>query len=279
MLAAAESTLREAGLAEPRDEALHLLGLLLDRRRGQLLLARADPVDRDIEQRFHAWVRRRADREPAQHIAAEQEFYGLSFHVTPDVLIPRPETEMLVDELLAVTPRNGVVVDLGTGSGCIVVAAAVKRPDLRLRALDRSSAALDIARDNARTHGAADRVEFLEADFAGPPEAWFGTAHTVVSNPPYVREAEWAALEPEVRDHDPKAALVPGKDGLEAYRALIPQARRLLLPAGRLLLELGAGQAAEVRALAVAAGFDDVQVKPDLNGIPRLLTAVLRSAP
>ncbi len=279
MLAAAESTLREAGLAEPRDEALYLLGLLLDRQRGQLLLARADPIGRDTEQRFHAWVRRRAGREPAQHIAAEQEFHGLAFRVTPDVLIPRPETEMLVDELLAVTPRDGMVIDLGTGSGCIVVAAAVKRPDLRLRALDRSRPALDVARGNARTHGVTDRVEFAEADFADPPGAWFGTGHTVVSNPPYIREADWAELEPEVRDHDPKAALVPGEDGLEAYRALIPQARRLLVSDGRLLLELGAGQASEVRALAVAAGFDAVHVKPDLNGIPRLLTAVLRSAP
>jgi len=279
LLAAAESTLREAGLSEPREEALYLLGLLLNRQRGQLLLARADPIDPDIQRRFDAWVRRRADREPAQHIAGEQEFYGLTFRVTPDVLIPRPETEMLVDELLAITPRDGVVVDLGTGSGCIVVAAAVKRPDLRLRALDRSSAALEIARGNAREHGVADRVEFLQADFAAPPEAWLGTAHTVLSNPPYVREADWATLEREVRDHDPKGALVPGEDGLEAYRALIPQARRLLLPEGRVLLELGAGQAAEVRELAVAAGFDAVQVKPDLNGIPRLLTAVLRSEP
>lgn len=253
--------------------------MLLDRRRGQLLLQRAESVDRDLAERFHAWVRRRANREPAQHIAGEQEFYGLSFRVTPDVLIPRNETEMLVDELLAVTPRDGVVVDLGTGSGCIVVAAAVKRHDLRLQALDWSSAALDVARSNARRHGVLDRVEFVEGDFSAAPEAWFGTVHTVVSNPPYVREAEWVALEPEVRDHDPKSALVAGEHGLEAYRALIPQARLLLRPGGRLLLELGKGQATEVRALAAAVGFASLQVKPDLNGIPRLLTAVLRSAP
>ncbi len=243
------------------------------------MLQRADPVDRDTAERFHAWVLRRANREPAQHIVGEQEFHGLSFRVTPDVLIPRPETEMLVDELLAVTPRDGVVVDLGTGSGCIIVAAAVKRHDLRLQALDFSSAVLDIARSNARRHGVLDRVEFVEGNFATPPKAWFGTAHTVVSNPPYIREAEWAALEPEVRDHDPKDALVAGEHGLDAYRALIPQARRLLRPGGRLLLELGAGQADEVRALAAAAGFASVPVKPDLNGNPRLLTAVLRSAP
>lgn len=256
-----------------------MLGLLLDRQRGQLLLSRMEPVDSRAAERFDTWVRRRARREPAQHIAGQQEFHGLSFHVTPDVLIPRPETELLVDELLALTPRDGVVVDLGTGSGCVAVVAAAKRNDLRLYALDRSSAALDIARGNAQRHDVADRIEFVEGDFAAPPRAWSGTAHTVVSNPPYVREADWAELEPEVRDHDPKCALVAGESGLEAYRVLVPQARRLLLPAGRLLLELGAGQADEVRKLVRAAGFDDVQVEPDLNGIPRLLTAVLRSAP
>jgi len=266
-------------LAEPRDEALFLLGLLLDKRRGQVLLARADPVDHDLAGRFHAWVLRRAGREPAQHIAGEQEFHGLVFRVTPDVLIPRPETELLIDETLAGTPSGGWVIDLGTGSGCIAVTLAVKRPDLRLRALERSRAALDIARENSEAHGVADRVEFAEGDFGAPPEAWFGTAHAVVSNPPYVREDDWPALEPEVRDHDPKTALVAGRDGLRAYRALIPQARRLLRPDGRLLLELGAGQEDDVCALAADAGFDELHVAPDLNGIPRLLTAVLRSAP
>ncbi len=185
---------------------------------------------------------------------------------------------MLVDELVEHTPRNGVVVDLGTGSGCIVIATAKHRDDLAFRALERSAAALDVARDNARRHGTHGRIEFAEGDFAGPPEAWKGEAHVVVSNPPYVRTADWDGLEPEVRDHDPVAALVAGKDGLDAYRAILPAARDLLVDDGRLVLELGAGQEAEVRALATAAGFDSIRVRPDLNGIPRLLTAVLRSA-
>jgi release factor glutamine methyltransferase len=252
--------------------------LLLDRRRGQLLLGRHEPIDASIEQRFQAWVQRRARREPAQHIAADQEFFGLSFHVTPDVLIPRPETEMLVQAVLEKAPRNGCVVDLGTGSGCIAIAVAVKRPDLNLRALDRSGAALEIARNNARRHEVGERIEFVEGDFAAPPEPWLKTADLVVSNPPYVSAADWAGLEPEVRDHDPRIALVPGESGLEAYGALIPQARRLLVDGGGIVLELGAGQAAEVGALAQASGFERVRIEPDLNGIPRLLTAVLRSA-
>jgi release factor glutamine methyltransferase len=237
------------------------------------LLRRAEAVEHSEAKRFDEWVRRRAAREPAQQIAGVQEFHGLTFRVTPDVLIPRPETELLVDELLAVTPDGGTVIDLGTGSGCIVIAAAVKRCDLRALALDRSPAALDIARDNAVRHGVERRIEFVEGDFSAPPEAWRGAADTVVSNPPYVREGDWAVLEPEVRDHDPKQALVAGSSGFEAYRALIPPARGLLRAGGHLILELGAGQEAEVRAIVLAAGFVSVGLRADLNGIPRLLTA------
>ncbi len=261
---------------EPREEALLLLGLLLDRRRGRLLLSKAEPVDADTRERFREWVGRRARREPAQHIAGKQEFYGLAFRVTPDVLIPRPETEMLVDELLARTPQGGLVIDLGTGSGCIAVAAAKQRGDLTFRALDRSTAALEVAMENACSHGVATRIEFVAGDFGDPPESWHGSAHVVVSNPPYVRHSDWERLEPEVRDHDPAAALVAGEDGLEAYRALIPAARGLLVRGGRLMLELGAGQESDVRALVADAGFESLCIKPDLNGIPRLLTAVLR---
>jgi len=189
------------------------------------------------------------------------------------VLIPRPETELLVDELLALTPAKGTVIDLGTGSGCIVIAAAVKRTDLHLHALDRSREALDIARGNAARHGVAQRIEFMEGDFSAPPQAWFGTAHTVVSNPPYVREEDWGTLDPEVRDHDPKQALVPGRSGLEAYRGLVPEARRLLRAGGHLILELGAGQADDVSAIVADAGFVSVQVRADFNAVPRLLTA------
>jgi len=248
---------------------------LLDKRRGQLLLQRADAVDPESAARFDAWVARRAGREPAQHISGEQEFHGLAFSVGPEVLIPRPETEMLVDAAVAGTPRDGTLIDLGTGSGCIAIASAVARDDLAVRALDRSVAALGRARSNARRHGVEGRIEFRQGDFAQPPEAWEGFADTVVSNPPYVAEEDWRGLEPEVRDHDPKAALVPGDTGLEAYRVLIPAARRLLRPGGRLLLEIGAGQAEDVCALATEAGFEEVRTEADLNDIQRLLAARL----
>jgi release factor glutamine methyltransferase len=252
---------------------LFLLSYLLDRRRGQLLLQRADPVDAATAARFEEWLGRRASREPAQHISGEQEFYGLSFRVTRDVLIPRPETELLVQQAAGAAPHEGTVIDLGTGSGCIAVAIAHRRPDLKLHALDRSAAALEVARFNAARHGVGERIEFVEGDFAAPPAAWTGTADVVVSNPPYVNEATWAGLEPEVRDHDPRAALVPGPEGLEAYRAICPAAPGLLRPAGKLMLEIGAGQADEVRAIAGRSGLRVVACEADLNGIARVLVA------
>lgn len=253
-----------------------MLGLLLDRRRGQVLLARDETLEPAYVERYRRWVERRAAREPAQHISGEQEFHGLAFAVTPDVLIPRPETELLVDEILARAPRDATLVDLGTGSGCIVITALVKRPDLIGLALDRSAAALAVARRNAKAHGVERRVSFEQGDFGRPPADW--NADVVASNPPYVAEPEWRELEPEVRDHDPKAALVPGPTGLEAYRRLPGPARELLGANGLLLLELGAGQADDVRTLVEAAGYEDVTVKSDLNGIPRVLGAVLGSA-
>lgn len=273
MLRAAESRLRAAGLDDPAEDALLLVGLLLDRRRGQLLLARSEAVDAATSQRFDLWIERRAAREPVQHIAGEQEFHGLSFRVTPAVLIPRPETEMLVDAVVEATPQRAFVVDLGTGSGCIAVAAAVARGDLTFGAVDSSPGALDVARFNARRHGVEDCIAFVEGDLAAPPASWHARASTVVSNPPYVTEADWAGLQPEVRDHDPKAALVPGPTGLEAYRVLIPAASRLLQPDGVLLVELGAGQADAVRDLVMGAGFEAVEIFDDLNGIARLLQA------
>ena len=143
------------------------------------------------------------------------------------------------------------------------------RPDLRVRALDRSGEALSVARANARRH--AIDIDFLEGDFAQSPREWQGCLDAVVANPPYVSEAEWATLAPEVRDHEPRPALVPGETGLEAYRGLIPAAFRLLVRGGSLVLELGWRSAAPARALAEAAGFRAVELRDDVRGIPRIL--------
>ena len=271
-LAGAVARLTAAGVDRPRDEALRLMALALRTDRGGVLARHPDPLPPAEAAGFEALLARREQREPFQYLTGEQEFRGLAMAVDPRVLIPRPETEDVVEVVLALPPpEGGLVLDLGTGSGCIAVAVAVARPDLTVAALDRSSGALEVARENARRHGAA--VVFEEGDFASPPSSWEGRASVVVSNPPYVSREEWEGLDPEVREHEPKLALVPGESGLEAYEALMPSAARLLLPGGSLVLELGWRSAAAVRALALQHGFQALHVHDDERGIPRILEA------
>jgi len=266
----AVARLAAAGVERPRDEALRLLALALETDRGGVLARRPDPLTEEADARLAALLQRRAAREPLQYLTGEQEFHGLTLCVDRRVLIPRPETEEVVDAVLALDlPAHALVADLGTGSGCIALALKAARPDLAVLALDCSPEALALARANARRLGM--EVTFQQGDFAQPPRDWRGRLHAVVSNPPYVTEAEWAALAPEVRDHEPKGALVPGESGLEAYQALLPAAFPLLLPGGAVVLELGWRSAAPVSALAAAAGFRDVAVREDLRGVPRIL--------
>lgn len=274
-LARATETLRAAGVDPARTNAELLLAHLLETDRGGLFVRRREPLDRDVAARFVTWVARRAAREPLQHVTGVQEFHGLEFGTDRRALVPRPETEGLVDLALGYElPEGARVADLGTGTGCIAITLAVKRPGLVVDALDRSEDALDLARENARRHGVEARVRFTAGDFARPPAGWRGAMDLVVSNPPYVAEREWESLEPEVRVHDPHVALVPGPSGYEAYRALAPASHELLKPRGRLLFELGEGQADEVRELVTRAGFTELAVTRDLRGIERVLAAV-----
>jgi release factor glutamine methyltransferase len=269
---AAARRFEAAGIAGARGEAELLLAQLLDVDRGQLFVRRLEPLDAETAARYEAWVARREEREPFQHITGVQEFYGVEFRVDPRVLIPRPETEGIVDAALGLDlPHEATVADVGTGSGCLAVVLALKRPAWRVLALDRSKRALAAAAGNVERHGVADRVELVHGRLEAPPERWVGRIDLLVSNPPYVTEAEWAGLQPEVRDHDPREALVAGPTGLEAYAALIPVARRLLRPAGRIVLELGFGQAEAVRRIALDAGFTNVELRDDLRSIPRIL--------
>jgi release factor glutamine methyltransferase len=262
--------LAAAGVERPRDEALRLLALALGTDRGGVLARRPDPLPGGAEVRLLSLLTRRAAREPLQYLTGEQEFHGLTLSVDRRVLVPRPETEEVVDAVLDLAlPRGAAVVDLGTGSGCIALALKAARPDLQVLALDRSEEALAVARANARRH--ALEVTFRQGDFAAPPQDWEGRLHAVVSNPPYVSEEEWAALAPEVRDHEPKEALVPGETGLEAYRALLPAASRLLVSGGAVVLELGWRSAGPVCALARDAGFQALEVREDLRRVPRIL--------
>jgi len=272
-----ESTkrLRTAGVHQPAREAKLLLGHLLGVDIGGVIVRLGESLPPENERTFAAMVDRRASREPFQYITGEQEFRGLSMQVDRRALVPRPETEEVVGAALKLQlPDGASVVDLGTGTGCIAVSLAVERPDLRVHALDCSGVALDLARANAARHGVSGRIEFHEGTLESPPSDWLGRMDLVISNPPYVSEHDWKNLEPEVRDHEPREALVPGATGLEAYLVMAPIAYRLLIQGGIAVLELGYDSAPGAEAAMESAGFTGIEVFPDMAGIPRILVAV-----
>ncbi len=274
ILEEAARRLREAGVPDPRREAASILAFVLGTDRGGVVARKPDSVATGSAARFAELIALRALRTPLQHLEGRAEFRGLEFEVNADVLIPRPETEELVQAVLdAGLPEAARVADLGTGSGCIAIALAVRRPAWRLHAVDLSAAALRVAKRNAARHGVAERVAFVECDFATVPDDGRGLYDAVVSNPPYIPEEEWRGLEPEVRDHEPKGALVPGPMGNEAYAALVRAAAIMLRPGGLLALELGWKSSDAVRSMVASSGFNDIGVQPDLQGIPRVLTA------
>ena len=223
--------------------------------------------------RFGQAVARRLTREPVQYITGEQEFYGLPLAVTPAVLIPRPETELLVEAALDRLPANRLVrlADVGTGSGAIAIAVASRMPQVSVTALDLSPLALAIARQNADRHHVSARIHFLESDlFAALPR---GTRpfDAILSNPPYIPVLDRASLHPQVRDFEPSGALFAGEHGLSLYERLVPQALDHLAPAGLLAMELGAGQREALAALL--RDWRAVQFLNDLQDIPRVVLA------
>jgi release factor glutamine methyltransferase len=220
-------------------------------------------------EQFETLLRRRLASEPVQYLTGTQEFFGLLFEVSPDVLIPRPETEHLVEAVLERFDReaNPRIVDVGTGSGAIAVAIAHALPRSRLTAVDFSPKALEVARRNADRHGVTNRMSFLQSDLlAAAKHAEFDV---VVSNPPYVADGE--VLELQVAHYEPRSALYAGPTGLEVYERLIPQARAILKPRGWLIMEIGYGQRPALEALL--AGWSGVSFVPDLQGIARVVQA------
>jgi release factor glutamine methyltransferase len=252
-------------------------------------------VDPAVAENYFALVARRAAGEPTQYITGKQEFWGLEFEVTPAVLIPRPETEHVVEVALERLGARGIkirldtggastplrIADVGTGSGCLAVALAWEFPHARVVATDISEPALEVARRNAARHSVAERIEFFETDLLSslldsPPPADDArlSFDLVVSNPPYVARGEAARLQREVRDHEPDAALFGGSTGSEIYVRLIGQAGSLLRPKGILVLELGHNSAAHVRALLAAdSRWANISITNDLAGIPRVVAA------
>lgn len=276
LLCQAGAILRTAGIEEPRREARLLLGHILGRTPGLLTAQAHEPVGPAPAERFRTLVARRAAHEPAAHLTGTRGFWTLDLLVTPDVLIPRPETETLIEAALAALPQRASVrrvLDLGTGSGALLLAALSEFPAAFGIGIDRSLRALTVARANAARAHLADRALFLCGDWSAALSCRFDL---VLANPPYIATAELATLEPEVRDHEPRAALHGGPDGLDAYRAILGDLALLLAPDAVAVLELGAGQAAEVSRLAEARGLAVRELRQDLGGVSRAV--VLRHA-
>lgn len=269
MNATVGSLLAEAAGAQPgsRREAQLLLGHVLQRSLAWLVAHDRDEVDETQSRAFRDFARRRREGEPIAYLVGVREFHGLAMRVTPDVLIPRPETETLVDAAVDILRGRhaATVLDLGTGSGCIAVSIAHERPEARVTAIDASAAALGIARENARAH--ACEIEFLRGDWLEPVAG--RRFHLIASNPPYVADGDPHLCEGDLR-FEPAAALVAGKDGLDAIRAIVRQAPAHLHPGGWLLIEHGYDQAGACKDLLFIAGFGDLRSIRDLAGIARV---------
>jgi release factor glutamine methyltransferase len=252
-------------VAEPRLNAEVLLAYAMHRER-VYFFAHPEQELREVEWiHYGRYLDERIKGKPTQYITRRQEFYGRDFRVTPDVLIPRPETELLVEAVLERRPKLGTLIDVGTGSGCIAVTLALEGRGGRVFGVDLSAEALRVARHNAAVHCA--RVDCIEGDLL----AAFGdgVADVVVSNPPYVPLADLPGMQREVRGFEPHLALFAGVSGMAVYERLVPEARRVLKPGGLLALELGFGLAEAVADLV--RNWNGVRVLPDLAGIPRVL--------
>jgi release factor glutamine methyltransferase len=277
--------LREAHVPSHTLAAELLLLHVTERNRSWLYTHPEEILPRETVETFFALIDRRANGTPTQHLTGKQEFWGLEFEVTPDVLIPRPETEHLIevalDRLAAREMRAGrkttlageglSIVDVGTGTGCIAMALAKELPASRICATDVSKAALDVARRNATRLGFLNRIQFLASELlsAFSPDAF----DLIISNPPYVGRREAAALAPEVREHEPAAALYGGEEGYELYAKLAGEALSRLKPGGLVVLELGYNSLPAVQPLLEASPWTKILVTNDLAGIPRVLSA------
>lgn len=280
-LSLAAKALAEAGVPDPLAEAEYLLTHILKCTRPGLFLDTGRMLTGDEAAAFKAAIERRKKREPAQYIAGDVEFRGHTIKVTRATLIPRPETELAVDEALigaGAVGSGAVIVDLCTGSGCIAVSVAVEFARCRVYATDISSAALEVARENAVLNGVADRVEFLEGDLFAPlPERLEGAVDIIISNPPYVSLPEMEGLAPEVRDFEPETALFGGTDGLDFLRRIIAEAPRYLKKGGRLIMEIGYSQSEKVKEMAGKDGrYEAISLRKDYSGIERIFSARLR---
>ncbi|MGB5705022.1 MAG: peptide chain release factor N(5)-glutamine methyltransferase [Polyangiales bacterium] len=256
-----ESARLDAELLVARALGIDRIGLYLDLHR---------PLQEAERSAIRPLVARRRDREPVAYILGHRDFFGRRFEVTPDVLIPRPDTETLVEHALAQIPKDAPsrVLDVGTGSGAIAVTLASERPAARITATDISKAALEVAGRNAAAHGVQDRITFEHVDLLRASSPY----DVIVSNPPYIARTEVETLQEEVRDHEPDTALFGGEDGLDVIRRLLDVARPAVEAGAHLLIEVGAAQAAAVVYLGIETGaWKRVAVYPDLDRVERVV--------
>lgn len=271
--------LSRGGMPSARDEAEFIMMHVLGCKRSELFLNARRVLAAPEEALLRSAVARRMKREPSQYIFGEAEFRGRAFRVTPDVLIPRPETELMVDEALreakGLSSGGLKVVDLCTGSGCIGVSVALEIEGCEVVAADISEKALAVARGNALSLGAGRNISFLQGDlFEALPDGLRGQVDMVLTNPPYISDEEMTSLAPEVREHEPLEALRGGADGLDMVRRILSQAPKYLRPGGLLLMEMGYGQDDSVARLAGSSGaWGTVDIIKDYAGIGRILKA------
>ena len=271
ILKEAASELDRGGVPEARREAGSLLSFILRKDRTFLIGHAEDEVDENSLVRIREFVERRAGGEPLQYITGVQDFYGREFRVTRDVLIPRPETELLVEAALQIVGENAApfVCDVGTGSGCIAITLLCELANARAVLIDKSPAALEIAKLNAQNHSVADRAHFVVSDCFNSLDSQ--KFDLIVSNPPYVAESALAGLQREVRDHEPLVALSPGGDGLSVIRRLIAAGPVFTKSNGHLLMEIGFDQGEAVESLINGSSWSLCEIRPDLQGIPRIV--------
>jgi release factor glutamine methyltransferase len=274
-LTQARCFLEQSACPNPRLDAERLLCTSLGSNHSYLAAHSRDDLGASELESFFMLVQKRCAGMPVQYIVGIQEFRGLEFEVTPDVLIPRPETEILVEEVLtSLQAGTPTLADVGTGSGCVAVTLALERPDARVFAIDLSDAALEVARRNARKHGVEGRIRFLQGDLLAPLSLLLPNevADCICSNPPYVAERDLSTLQREVRDWEPRLALSAGAEGLQVIRRLVPQALRILRPRGFLIFEIGYNQQERISSL-FSEGWQSIRLREDLSGIPRIVVA------
>lgn len=271
----AVSVLGEAGSPTPRLDAEVLLAACLKIDRLHFFTHAEQGVEAEAGEVYSGWIKRRSRGEPVSYIIAVKEFWSLPFHVSPSVLIPRPETEVLVEEVLKVVaaPQEArwQVLEIGTGSGAIAVALATEKEDIQVTATDLSGEALAVAKDNAERNGVTDRIQFLQGNLFAPVTGQFDV---IVSNPPYISRRDFDLLPPGIRDYEPTAALLAGPEGIEFHRELICRGASFLKRGGWLLMEMGEGQGEQIRRLfADDGGYEKADIRSDYGGMERVIKA------